>query len=65
MDRTLGQITMVIIAMVALGSGAIAIDLQGIARIGLGGWNGFVLSGTEAEAIVCRRNGNCTVPGAE
>jgi O-acetyl-ADP-ribose deacetylase (regulator of RNase III) len=66
MDKTIGQITIVVIGMVAFASGAIAVDLQGIARIGVGGWNGFIRSGTEVEAIVCNARGNCRVrPGSE
>jgi hypothetical protein len=57
MDKTFGQITLVIIGMAALASGAVAIDLQGIARIGVGGWNGFIRSGAEVEGLVCSRNG--------
>lgn len=65
MDRTIGQITLVVVGMVALASGAIAVDLQGIARIGVGGWNGFIHSGNDVEAIVCSRGGtNCRIrPG--
>lgn len=57
MDRTVGQITIALVLITGLASGAIALDLQGVSRIFLGGWTGLTGAGAEVEGLICDKTG--------
>jgi hypothetical protein len=61
MDKTVGQITIALVLITGLASGAIALDLKGLATIFMGGWTGLTGSGAQVEGLVCDRTGvNCS-----
>lgn len=60
MDKTVGQITIALVLITGLASGALSLDLQGMAKIFMGGWAGLTGSGAQVEGLVCDRSGsNC------
>ena len=60
MDKAVGQITIALVLITGLASGALSLDLQGMAKIFMGGWAGLTGSGAQVEGLVCDRSGsNC------